>query len=314
MDDQKKMNTLCFTCRSSKSLQTVYHNASFIHEINEKEIPTIRTSTNHFSLADTRQFDNEKSSITIKRFSKKTIDTTIESFRFYEPVFQLDLSTEKITRPIVLLGKQKFHKKIFTKLRLFFLGAPNVGRHELRRRLLQNDSNLFDLAIPHTTRARRLEEMPDVDYHFVSEADFLAKVACHSFIEFGQYDRDLYGTSIDDIRHIVEIKEKICILNLNPDAIRTFDKTDLYPYIICIAAPTMERLKHLELDRRDELIEKDYREIIRQSRLIERRYKYLFDQILINNNLDQTYLELKNIIIKIQHDNQQWIRTSYRRS
>jgi MAGUK p55 subfamily protein 5 len=156
--------------------------------------------------------------------------------------------------------------------------------------------------------------MPDVDYHFVSEADFLAKVACHSFIEFGQYDRDLYGTSIDDIRYIIQTKGKICILNLNPDAIRAFDKTNLYPYIICIAAPTIERLKRLELDRREQFIEKDYREIIRQSRLIERRYKYLFDQILINNDLDRTYMELKNLIINIQHDNQQWVRTSYRRS
>jgi guanylate kinase len=76
----------------------------------------------------------------------------------------------------------------------------------------------------------------------------------------------------------------------------------------------MERLKHLELDRREELIEKDYREIIRQSRLIERRYKYLFDQIIINHDLDQTYLELKDLILKIQYDNQQWIRTCYRRS
>jgi hypothetical protein len=107
-DYQKKMNTLCFTCRSSKSLQAVFHNVSPIRDINEKEIPTIRTSTNHFSLADTRQFDNEKSSITIKRFSNKIIDTTIESFRFYEPVFQLDISTEKFKRPIVLLGKTNF--------------------------------------------------------------------------------------------------------------------------------------------------------------------------------------------------------------
>jgi len=120
IDHQKKMNTLCFTCRSSKSSKHVYHNASFVRDINEKEIPTIRTSTNHFSLSDTRQFDNEKPSITIKRFSNKTIDTTIESFRFYEPVFQLDLSIEKITRPIVLLGKQKFPEKIFPTIRFLF--------------------------------------------------------------------------------------------------------------------------------------------------------------------------------------------------
>jgi guanylate kinase len=297
-NDKRMTSKNCFTCRNSKQerkpLQTVYNNISFIRDINDKETPTIRTSTNHFSLTDTRQFDEEKSSTILRKFSNKTNDSTIDLFHFYEPVFRLDLSIQKIIRPIILLG------------------AANVGRHELRRRLLQNDSNIFDVAIPHTTRARRLEEMSDIDYHFVSEADFLAKVACHSFVEFGQYDRDLYGTSIDDIRHIIEIKQKICILNLNPDAIRTFNKTNLYPYIICIAAPSFERLKRLELDRRESLTEKDYRQIIRQSRSIEKRHCILFDQIIINNDLEQTYNELRDLIIRIQHDNQQWVRACYR--
>jgi MAGUK p55 subfamily protein 5 len=312
VEHPKKMNKTCFTCVSSKQerkpLQTVYDNSSFI---DDKESPTIRTSTNHFSLTDTRQFDEEQPSTTFKRFSDKNKEISDDSFRFYEPVLRLDLSTQHITRPIVLLGKKEIFK--IPLLFFFFLGAPNVGRHELRRRLLENNPNLFDVAIPHTTRARRLQEMPDIDYHFVSEADFLAKVACHSFIEFGQYDRDLYGTSIDDIRHIVKTKQKICILNLNPDAIRTFEKSDLYPYIICIAAPSFERLKRLELDRRESLTDTDYREIIRQSRSIERRHYLLFDQILINNDLDRTYLELQDLIVRIQHDNQQWVRTSYRR-
>ncbi|CAF1530133.1 unnamed protein product, partial [Adineta ricciae] len=204
--EKKRLSKTCFTCVTSKEtrkpLPIVYNNTSFIRDTNDKETPTIRTSTNHFSLKDTRQFDDEQPPTTLKRFTDKAKEPVSETFRYYESVFQLDLSTQQATRPIVLIG------------------APNVGRHELRRRLLQSEPNLFDVAIPHTTRARRLQETPDVDYHFVSEADFLAKVAYHSFVEFGQYDRDLYGTSIDDIRQVVEINRKICILNLNPDAIR----------------------------------------------------------------------------------------------
>lgn len=200
------------------------------------------------------------------------------------------------------------------KIIYFLSGAANVGRHELRRRLLQSEPNLFDVAIPHTTRARRVHETADVDYHFVTESNFLSKVAGHSFVEFGQYDRDLYGTSIDDIRHVVSVKRKICILNLNPDAIRTFDRTDLYPFIICIAAPAYERLKRLELDHREQLTEKDYREILRQSRSLERHHYLLFDTILINNDLDRTYAELRELIVRIQHDDQQWVRARYRRT
>ncbi|CAF1688619.1 unnamed protein product, partial [Adineta ricciae] len=136
----------------------------------------------------------------------------------------------------------------------------------------------------------------------------------HSFVEFGQYDRDLYGTSIDDIRQVVEINRKICILNLNPDAIRAFNQTNLYPYVICIAAPSFDRLKRLELDRREHLSDKDYREIIRKSRSIERHHHLLFDQVLVNNDLERTYVELRDLIVRIQQDKQQWVRTCYRRS
>lgn len=295
----KKTSTLCFTCRSSKHggrfFPMGFANASFLPRSNDNETATIRTSTNHFSFADTRQFDDEKCTRTMQRYPPKTLDSTVNLLHFYEPVFRLNPSSEKIIRPIVLLG------------------AANVGRHELRRRLLQNESHLFGLAISHTTRARRLEETPDVDYHFVSEADFLAQVACHSFIEFGQYDRHLYGTSVNAVRTIGQFNGKICILNLHPDALKAFDKTDLYPFIIFISAPSsIERLKRLALDRREHLTDKDYREILRQSQSIERQYRYLFDHILINDDLDQTYSQLKDLIIKIQQDSQQWIRTSYR--
>ncbi|CAF1043236.1 unnamed protein product [Rotaria sp. Silwood1] len=302
---KKKKKKSCLTCIPKKekhNLHSVYNNETFIRDNDDTDATNIRTSTNHFSLTDTRQFDEEhtssKTMATILDHNKDiTMDSLmINTFRFYDTVFRLDLTRQKMTRPIVLLG------------------APNVGRHELRRRLLQTEPNLFDVAIPHTTRARRQHETPDIDYHFVSEADFLAKVACHSFVEFGQYDRDLYGTSIEDIRHVVSDKRKICILNLNPDAIRTFYKTDLYPYIICIAAPSFERLKRLDIDRRDHLTDNDYREIIRQSRSLERHHYLLFDNIIINNDLDRTYTELREIIVRIQHDDQQWVRTCYRRS
>lgn len=102
-------------------------------------------------------------------------------------------------------------------------------------------------------------------------------------------------------------------MNLNPEALRTFNKTGLYPYVICIAAPCIERLKRLQLDRQAHLTEKEYREIIRKSRSIERRHHLLFDHTIINNDLDRTYMELRDLIIRVQNDNEQWVRTCYQR-
>lgn len=105
-----KENKPCFTCvrskRERKPLQTVYNNVTFIHDADDKETPTIKTSTNHFSLTDTRMFGTEQSAPTLKRFSDKNKDLMIDSFRFYEPVFRLDLSSFEMARPIILLGKR----------------------------------------------------------------------------------------------------------------------------------------------------------------------------------------------------------------
>jgi hypothetical protein len=115
---KKKTNKLCLTCvtkKERKPLHPIYNNASFIREIDDTETPPIRTSTNHFSLTDTRQFGEEQPppppQATVS-FSDENKDTTIDSsiinvFRFYEPVFRLDLSTQRVTRPIVLLGKKE---------------------------------------------------------------------------------------------------------------------------------------------------------------------------------------------------------------
>ena len=112
---KKKLKT-CFACLPKQhriNSHSVYNNETFIRDINETETPTIRTSTNHFSLTDTRKFDEEKPlSQTKATYSDEKEDMTIDSlmintFRFYEPVFRLDLSEQQMTRPIILLGKKK---------------------------------------------------------------------------------------------------------------------------------------------------------------------------------------------------------------
>jgi len=107
----KKKHSKCLTCvpkRERKVLQPIYNNASFIRDIDDIEPPpTIRTSTNHFSLTDTRHFGEEQPAAIINDENKhSTIDSAMfDVFRFYEPVFRFDFSVQKMTRPIILLGK-----------------------------------------------------------------------------------------------------------------------------------------------------------------------------------------------------------------
>ena len=58
----------------------------------------------------------------------------------------------------------------------------------------------FGSCVPHTTRPRRPNEVDGRDYHFVESVDQMERdIQTHLFIEAGQYNDNLYGTSVQSV-------------------------------------------------------------------------------------------------------------------
>lgn len=72
---------------------------------------------------------------------------------------------------------------------------------------------LSDCVCLDTTRNRRDHEVAGRDYHFVSRQAFEADIAAGKFIEHGEFEKNLYGTSIDSVRQVIN-SGKICLLSL----------------------------------------------------------------------------------------------------
>lgn len=53
------------------------------------------------------------------------------------------------------------------------------------------------------------------EYQFVSKATFLEDINNERFVEYGEHEKHLFGTSKDAVRQVVN-KGKICVLNLHP--------------------------------------------------------------------------------------------------
>ena len=65
-----------------------------------------------------------------------------------------------------------------------------------------SNSHLF-LFLADTTRERRENEVDKRDYHFVESREQMEKdIAAHMFIEAGQYNGNLYGTSVASVRQV----------------------------------------------------------------------------------------------------------------
>ena len=109
----------------------------------------------------------------------------------YEMVQQVQID---YTRPVIILGPLK---------------------DRINDDLISEYPESFGSCVPHTTRPRREYEVDGRDYHFVaSRAAMEADIQNHKFIEAGQYNDNLYGTSVSSVKAVAE-KNKHCILDVS---------------------------------------------------------------------------------------------------
>lgn len=70
--------------------------------------------------------------------------------------------------------------------------------------------NLVDTSRPITDG-----ELDGREYYFVSKHTFESDVAQGRFVEYGEYEKQLFGTSMEAIRQVVNCG-KVCVLNFHP--------------------------------------------------------------------------------------------------
>ncbi|XP_060530675.1 protein PALS1 isoform X2 [Cylas formicarius] len=197
-----------------------------------------------------------------------------------------------------------YYPRADKKRPIVLIGPPDIGRHELRQRLMEN-SERFAAAVPHTSRARKENEVDGQDYHFITRAQFEADILSRKFVEHGEYEKAYYGTSLDAIRSVVN-SGKICLLNLHPQSLKILRTSDLKPYVVFVAPPNLENMK-IKKDRLGETYkEEDLVDIIEKAREMEKKYGHFFDMIIINNDTERAYHDLLCEINSLERE-PQWV-------
>ncbi|CAH1402888.1 unnamed protein product [Nezara viridula] len=194
---------------------------------------------------------------------------------------------------------------------IVLIGPPNIGRHELRQRLME-DSDRFAAAIPHTSRARKDGEVDGQDYHFITRAQFEADILARKFVEHGEYERAYYGTSLEAIRSVVNAG-RICVLNLHPQSLRILRNSDLKPYVVFVAPPSLEKLRQKKIRSGETYKEEELKEIIEKAREMEDKYGHYFDMIINNNDTERAYHQLLNEINLLERE-PQWVPAAWIKS
>lgn len=76
--------------------------------------------------------------------------------------------------------------------------------------------NWLRILILDTTRPKKPNEIDGVHYHFVSKQKFNEDAKAGKFIEYGEYQKYMYGTSMASIQVLID-KAKTCLLTLKAE-------------------------------------------------------------------------------------------------
>ncbi|CAI5773458.1 disks large homolog 2 isoform X3 [Podarcis lilfordi] len=186
----------------------------------------------------------------------------------YEPVTRQEIN---YTRPVIILGPMK---------------------DRINDDLISEFPDKFGSCVPHTTRPKRDYEVDGRDYHFVISREQMEKdIQEHKFIEAGQYNDNLYGTSVQSVRFVAE-RGKHCILDVSGNAIKRLQAAQLYPIAIFIKPKSWEPLMEMNKRFTEEQAKKTYDRAMK----LEQEFGEYFTAIVQGETLEDIYNQCKLVI------------------
>nr|BAH11750.1 unnamed protein product [Homo sapiens] len=201
-------------------------------------------------------------------YGTKTLRGQEDLILSYEPVTRQEIN---YTRPVIILGPMK---------------------DRINDDLISEFPDKFGSCVPHTTRPKRDYEVDGRDYHFVISREQMEKdIQEHKFIEAGQYNDNLYGTSVQSVRFVAE-RGKHCILDVSGNAIKRLQVAQLYPIAIFIKPRSLEPLMEMNKRLTEEQAKKTYDRAIK----LEQEFGEYFTAIVQGDTLEDIYNQCKLVI------------------
>ncbi|XP_062294743.1 MAGUK p55 subfamily member 3 isoform X2 [Scomber scombrus] len=227
-------------------------------------------------------------------------DAEDSDFLTYEEVARYQQRSNERPRLVVLIGS---------------LGARI---NELKQRVIAENPHRYAVAVPHTTRPKKPHEKEGVEYHFVTKQQFDADALNNKFIEHGEYKENQYGTSIEAIRS-VQAKNKMCIVDVEPEALKRLRTAEFKPYVIFVKPRVPESRRRRSATTspgggdHGRVTDEDLQEMRQSAIQIDQQYGHLVDRVLIKEDSASACSELRGILERLERESfwvpLSWVRT-----
>ncbi|KAI2651015.1 55 kDa erythrocyte membrane protein [Labeo rohita] len=185
----------------------------------------------------------------------------------------------------------------FNRKTLVLIGAPGVGRSHIKNSLLSKYPEKFAYPAPHTTRPPKKDEENGKEYYFISNDEMTKCIIGNELLEYGSYQGHMFGTKIETVYKIHE-QGKIAVLDVEPQTLKVLRTAEFAPLVMFIA-PT-------NTANQSEAVQN----IQKESDGILSAYRHFFDEMLVNNDVDESVKGVEEAIERAS-STPQWVPVSW---
>ncbi|KAJ7369680.1 MAGUK p55 sub member 7 [Desmophyllum pertusum] len=280
--------------------------------IPSKDFQEKRQHFNRISSSNDVTLQNDKNGRQASPFKRMIRKTTDSNKVFCNFLQDIQMDGWPAYEPVA-----KYLERPEKKRLLLLIGAPGVGRNEIKKLLLSNSPDKFITTVPHTSRRMKSYEADSKDYFFVSRQTMENFIQKRKLIEFGEYKGCLYGTSIDSIKRALK-SGKTCVLKIQPEVMLMLRTTEFKPYCVYIKPPPLKELRTSRLTVQakskpasDKSLmrtfkEEDLQEMISASRMLEDTYGRFFDLTVVNKEIDEAHVSVTEAFERLEQE-EHWV-------
>jgi guanylate kinase len=177
---------------------------------------------------------------------------------------------------------------------MVILSSPSGAGKTTLVKLLSKNKN-FHISVSHTTREPRPNEISNKDYYFVNHKKFENLIKNEEFLEYAKVFNHLYGTTRTPVIEKLEKSENV-IFDIDwQGADQIKNKKLNYKLITFFILPPSKKVLFERLSNRD----------MKDKLIVEERMKEFsrdvlhwinYDYVVINDNLDECYSKINNLI------------------
>ena len=177
---------------------------------------------------------------------------------------------------------------------MIILSSPSGAGKTTITKLLSKNNN-YTISVSHTTRKPRINEVNSKDYYFVNDNQFRSLIKNNEFLEYAKVFNHFYGTMKSTVITSLE-KGLNVIFDIDWQGTKQIKEKKLkYKLITFFILPPSKKVLFERLSNRD----------MKDKLIVEERMKQFnkdvlhwkeYDYVVINDNLENCYDEVNNLI------------------